>query len=137
MSASHGASGPYELHAERFNRLARNMADLLTELIDEANELLSRSEARRKKVFVDMKALLDDVPAPDQGIVLTRLEHEVQRVLDEKGSPKVTASSGPDACVGRPGARVDANINGTTVGACAMVSGGNVIGGGVQVSTSY
>jgi hypothetical protein len=84
-----------------------------------------------------MKALLDDVPAPDQGVVLTRLEHEVQRVLDERGSPKITATSGPTACVGRPGARVDATEGGTSVGACAMVSGGRVIGGGVQVSTSY
>jgi hypothetical protein len=132
-----GSLRRHEVDPERFGRLVKNLVALLNDLINEANETAARSEARRKKVFVDLRALLDEIPAPDQGIVLTRLEHEVQGAFDEQGSPKVSVDAGSGACVGRPGGRVDANLNGTTVGACATVEGGKVTGGGVQASVSY
>jgi hypothetical protein len=124
----------YPFDGRRFERLAKNIADLLTELISATNETATRSEERRKRAFVDLRALLDEIPAPDQGVVLTRLEYEVQRTLDAQGSPKVTVSAG---CVGRNGGSINATDNGVTVGACAIVEGGKVIGGGVQGGFTY
>jgi hypothetical protein len=129
------ANNLYEL-PERFERLSRSMAEMLSQLIKEANELVARTEGHRKRVFADLHALLEEVPEPDQGVVLSRLEHEVQRVLDEQGSPKVSVSGGKDACLGRPGGRVDATEGGTTVGVCGIIQGGELVGGGVQVETT-
>jgi hypothetical protein len=125
----------YEL-PERFERLSRSMAEMLSQLIEEADELATRREGHRKRVFADLHALLEEVPEPDHGVVLSRLEHEVQRVLDEKGSPKVSVSGGKDGCLGRPGGGVHATDGGTTVGVCGIVQGGELVGGGVQVETT-
>ena len=56
MTDKAGARRPIELDLERFERLAKNLAALLNDLIKEANAVASRSEARRKKVFVDLRA---------------------------------------------------------------------------------
>jgi hypothetical protein len=129
------AQNVYEL-PERFERLSRSMAEMLSRLIEDANGLAERMEGHRKRVFADLQALFEEVPEPDQGIVLSRLEHEVQRVLNEQGSPKVSVSGGKDACLGRPGGRVDATEGGTTVGVCGIIQGGELVGGGVQVETT-
>jgi len=122
-------------HTERVERLARNVATLLTELFDSVKEMAARSESTRKKVFVDLRALLDEIPAADQGILLTRLQYEVQRVFDAQGSPKVGFSSG---CVGEQGAGINASDGNLTVGACVMINdSGAIDGGGVQGSYSY
>ena len=134
MEQGHKSPRPYDSDPERMERLTNNFAILLRDLIREARELAARTEPHRKKVLVDLRALLDEIPDHDQGIVLTRLQHQVQRALDAEGSPKVGISTG---CVGRPGAGVNATENGVTVGACATVEGGKVTGGGVEVSVSY
>lgn len=121
-------------HTERVERLARNVATLLTELFDSVKEMEARSESTRRKVFVDLRALLDEIPVADQGILLTRLEYEVQRVFDAQGSPKVSFGSG---CVGQPGGGINASDGNLTVGACAIVDDGKIQGGGVQGSFSY
>jgi hypothetical protein len=129
------ADNLYEL-PERFERLSRSIAEMLSQLIEQANELTARTETPRKRVFADLQALLAEIPERDQGVVLSRLEHEVQRVLDERGSPKVSVSGGKDACLGRPGGRVDATEGGTSVGVCGIIQGGELVGGGVQVETT-
>jgi hypothetical protein len=124
----------YPLNKERFQRLSKNMAMFLNELIQATNELASRSETSRKRVFADLRVLLDEIPIPDQGVLLTRLEHEVQRILDLQGTPKVERSEG---CVGRSGGGLKATEGDVTVGACVTTGRGGVTGGGVEVSFRY
>jgi hypothetical protein len=121
----------------KVSRLATNLADLLLELLDEMNKVAARSEPKRKKVLVDLRAVLKQVDERDQGVILTQLRHDVQRQLDSRGSPKVTVSGGSTGCVGRPGGGVNATEGGVTVGVCAVVDGVKPIGGGVQGSVSY
>jgi hypothetical protein len=58
MSAEQ-AGNLYEL-PERFERLSRSMAEMLSQLIEEANELVARTEGHRKRVFADLHALLEE-----------------------------------------------------------------------------
>lgn len=127
-------SSSYHLDEERLRRLSMNVAELLAELLKEMNALATRTKKTRQNVFVELRDIMDHLPARDQGIILTRLEEDVQRIVDAKGSPNITVSPG---CVGRPGGSINASEGGVTVGACAVVKGGQIIGGGVQGSVSY
>lgn len=124
----------YPLDEKRFGRLAEDIATLLTELIDHTNVVMTGLESRRRAVFLDLSRILDGIPARDQGVLLTRLEGSVQAVLDARGSPKVTVEGG---CLGRPGGTVTATEGGVSVSACAVVQGGELIGGGVRGGITY
>jgi hypothetical protein len=108
MSESDERTGRKGPDPKRISRLATHIADLLLELMDAMNEVATTSEARRKKVLVDLRATLAEVSERDQGIVLTQLRDDVQRELDSRGSPKVTVTGGDHGCVGRPGGSINA-----------------------------
>jgi hypothetical protein len=120
---------------ERLERLSANVAKLLSQLLKQSLALEKRSQALRRRINVDLRALAKALPPKDRRRLSPLVAERVQEIFDAAGSPKVETSEG---CVGRRGGGVRVSSNGNYAGACAIAGGGGgIVGGGVEVGFSY
>lgn len=125
----------HDRETERVERLATNVARLLSRLLDQSATLERRTQILRRRINVDLRALARALPAKDRTRVNKLIAKRVQEIFDASGSPRVETSEG---CVGRKGGGVRVSSNGNYAGACAIAGqGGGIVGGGVEVGFSY
>ncbi len=124
----------YSLDSTRLHRLAENTTNLLSELMSAIDEYAVKSLATRTRLLADLKALLDPIPPNDRGYLISQLSFEVQRIFDERGSPKVGVTAG---CVGTGGFGIHATEGNVSAGVCVTGSfATGPTGGGIEASFS-
>ncbi len=125
----------YSLDSTQLHRLAKNTADLLSELMRVKDEYAAKSRDTRTRMQADLKALLAPISPSDRGYLISQLSLEVQRIFDERGSPKVGVTSG---CVGTGGFGINATEGNVTAGVCVTGSfATGPTGGGIEGSFRY
>ena len=120
---------------ERVERVARNLAKYLGDLLVNMTKFMHEAEPTRNRILADIKVLVEALPERDRGAVLSAIAVETQNVFNAAGSPKVGISGG---CVGVDGVGVTATEGNVTVKGCIIgtfESGPQ--GGGAEVTVKY
>jgi hypothetical protein len=133
----------------KLNRLAKNLAELLADLLQTLDTFASRTKPSRLRILADLKSLLSPLPPAQRGCVWSEVIAELEKEFRDPAFLSVLGASltakarakhtvkidGVGNCLGSPGAGVNVTVDNVIAGACVTGSlssgptGGGVSGG--------